>query len=365
MTKRVFILLLLCSSALSLRAQWKITGWDKSSCDNVKLIQIIDLDSATFLFGTLSNNTDEAGIYSVNRKACIMVDGIKYKLLNSVNVPVQDEATPKWVRLDEPGQKVNFVMEFEKFPVKEGFDFIENEKDQDAWNICGIHLEQIEPTALIKTKRFINAYPVVTYGNFTVNGINHIYFIRDGVSIDCHCTRQENIEFFRADHNIFDLNIINESDHGIRFDFEENVYVSGHRKKNDGTVETVTIKKFIPEQYEEFLAWQDYEVAKYDTNPALAILGSRLNSASYSVSNDEWSKAGFAMLSSLDNQIMKNDIQEYLRDHPRENPSAMKTQSIPAGSTYSGYVAAKTKNVDYFILHIKMDDYDFQFMFKH
>jgi len=364
MLKKTLFSVLLCALTMTLQAQWKITGWDKSNCDNVKLVQIIDLDSATFIYGTLTNNTNDVGSFTVGRKTYIQVDGEKYKLLNSVNLPIYDEASPRWVRLDEPGQKVNFVMAFEKFPVKDGFDYIEDPKDEESCRIYGIHLEQVDPTSLIKAKRFLNTYPVVTIGNFTANGTNHIYFIRDGVSIDCHCTRQENIECYRADHNIFDLHIVNESDHGIRFDFEENVYVSGHRKKKDGTEEVITIKKFIPEEYEKFLEWQDYEIAKYSSNPALSSLDSRLNSASYSVSNDEWSKAGFAMLSSLNNQLMKNDIQEYLKDHPRENPSAMKTQSIPAGSTYAGYVAAKTKNVDYFILHVKMDDYDFQFMFE-
>jgi len=345
---------------MNLSAQWKITGWDRADVDHFKLVQIIDLDSSTFVYGTLTNDTDHTIWGTLERKAGIYVDGEKYKLLRSVNLPIKDEAYPLWTRLDENGQKVNFVMEFEKFPIEDGFDFIENEKESTCYNIYGVHVEQIDPSKLIKTDRFLNTYTVVTTGNFAEEGKNHLYFIRDGVSVDCRCSSRAG-DVFSKDDYIFYLNIINESDHGIRFDFDNNVWITGYKTKPDGKTEEKVLKKWAPESYEQYLRSEDYAEAKNATSQGLDALDWKLRSESYNSSNGDWGKIGFKMLSSLTEQVMENNIQEYLKAHPRQHPTAMKSQSIKSGDSYAGYVAAKSKNVDYFILHIKMDDYEFQF----
>jgi len=346
--------------ATDVSAQWRITGCDRTGRDNFQLLQIIDLDSATFIYGTLTNDRD--GVYwaTLNRKTCVYVDDEPYKLLSSVNLPIYDEADARWVRLDEPGQKVNFVMVFEKFPVQDGFDLIENEKDKDAWNMYGVHIEEIQPSKMIKTTRFLNAHTVVTQGVFADKGSNHRYFIRDKVSVDCRATTRSG-DLFACDDIMFTLNIINESDHGIRFDFEDRVWITGTKKKSNGTEETRTLTKYSPDGYEQYLRNEDYTEAKYATSGGLAFLDHKLQSASYRYGNSDWEKAGYKMLSSLTEQVMDNNIQEYLKNHPRQRPSAMKTQSIKSGESYTGYVAGKTKNVDEIILHIKMDDYEFQF----
>jgi len=359
--KRLLLLLLLATASMNISAQWRITGCDRADSKNIELLQIIDLDSATFIYGTLTNPGDDVFFGTLNRKTCIYVDEEPYKLINSVNLPVKDEADSKWVRLDNPGQKVNFVMAFEKFPVQNGFDLIENENDHNAWNIYGIQLEEIQPSEVIKTKRFLGTHMVVTQGNFAESGSNHQYFIRDGVSIDCRASTRSGADLFSCDDILFTLNIINESDHGIRFDFTDKVWITGTKKKGNGTEETRTLTKYTPDSYEEYLRREDYEEAKYATSSGLAAVDRKLISESYKYRSDDWEKVGFKMLSSLTEQVMDNNIQEYLQKHPKQRPSALKSQSIKSGDSYAGYVAGKTKNVDVIVLHVKMDEYEFQF----
>jgi len=361
MIKKTLMMALLLMVSFNIHAQWKITGYDKADRDNIKLLQIINLDGNTYVYGTLTNDKDEVLWGTLNRKTCVYANDEKYKLVSSVNLPIMDEADAKWVRLDEPGQQVNFVMIFEEFPVKDGFDLVENEKNKSAWNIYGIHVEEIQPSEVIKTARFLDAHTVVTQGIFAESGSNHRYFIRDKVSVDCQATTRDGGDLFACDDIMFTLNIINESDHGIRFDFSEKVWITGTKKKSNGTVETKALTKYSPSSYEQYLRDEDYQEAKYATNGGLAFLDSKLKSESYRYGNSDWAKVGFKMLSSLTEQVMDNSIQSYLNNHPKDRPSALKTQSIKSGESYYGFVAGKTKNMDTVTLHVQMDDYVFEF----
>lgn len=259
---------------------------------------------------------------------------------------------------------MNFVLIFEEFPVKDGFDFVENEKDTTAWNMYGIHVEKIQPSEAIKTARFLDACPVVTQGVFSEGGSYHKYYIRDKISIDCRATTRDGADLFSCDDIMFTLNIINESDHGILFDFSDKVWITGTKKKSNGTVQTKDLTKYTPESYDQYLSYEDYQEAKYATSSGLAFLDNKLKSESYKYDNSDWSKAGFKMLSSLTEQVMDNNIQSYLKNHPKNRPSALKTQSIKSGESYYGYVAGKTKNMDTITLHVKMDDYVFEFVWN-
>jgi len=359
--KIFFLLALMLVSSASVYAQWKITGCDKADKDNVKLLQIINLDGNTYVYGTLTNDKDGVYLGAVNRKTCVYADGEKYKLVSSVNLPIMDDADSQWARLDEPGQKLNFVMIFEEFPVKNGFDLVENETDKSEWNIYGIHVSEIQISEAIKTSRFLDAHTVVTQGVFSEEGKNHRYFIRDKVSIDCQATTRGGGDLFASDDIMFTLNIINESDHGIRFDFSDKVWITGTKKKANGTEETKTLEKYSPDSYEQRLRNEEYQEAKYATSGGLAFLDSRMKSESYRYGNSDWTKAGFSMLSSLTEQVMDNSIQSYLKNHPNNRPSPLKSQSINSGESYCGYVAGKTKNMNSITLHVQMDDYVFEF----
>lgn len=358
--RKLILLTLMFMMSTNIQAQWRIVGCDKADRDNIKLLQIINLDGNTYVYGTLTNDKDEVYWGTLNRKTCVYANDEKYKLVSSVNLPIMDEADSQWVRLDEPGQQVNFVMIFEEFPAKDGFDLVENEKDKNGWNMYGIHVEEIQPSEVIKTSRFLDAYTVVTQGAFAEGGSNHRYYIRDKVSIDCRATTRDG-ELFACDDILFTLNIINESDHGIRFDFSDKVWITGTKKKANGTVETKNLTKYSPDSYEQYLRDEDYQEAKYATSGGLAFLDSKLKSESYRYGSSDWEKVGFKMLSSLTEQVMDNNIQSYLNNHPKDRPSALKTQSIKPGESYYGYVAGKTKNMDTVTLHVQMDDYVFEF----
>lgn len=360
MMKKLILLSFVLMLPAALSAQWRITGCDRADRDDIKLLQIIDLDSATFIYGTLTNDSDSVFRGALDRRTCVYVDDEKYKLIGSVNLPIMDEADSKSVRLDEPGQQVNFVMAFEKFPVGDGFDFIVNGKDRDAWNLYGIHIEEIQPSDVIKTSRFLDAHTVVTQGIFAESGANHRYYIRDKVFIECLATTRSGAKLLSKDDILFTLNIVNESDHGIRFDFEDKVWITGIKKKGNGTADIRTLTKYTPDRYEQFFQSEDYNEAKYATSEGLDFIDSKLISASWRTKSD-WEQVGYRMLSSLTEQLMDNNIREYMENHPKQRPIALRTQSIKAGESYSGYVAGKTKNMDVIILHVRMDDYDFQF----
>jgi len=300
----------------------------------------------------------------LRRDAGVFVNGSKYKLLNSVNLPVYDEAEKKYLIVG-PGESQNFIMEFEKFPLQDGFDLLENDKksDDSCVNFYGIHVEKIDTTAIINTDRFLNAYPTTTYGTYSEGGKGYPYYLRDGIFIGVNADNRDDGKLFGPGDLMFNVEIINDSDHGVMIDMN-NIWITGHKKKKDGSVDEFAIPKYSPESYEQFLASQDYEAAKRATSGNLDRAGYLLRRESYNSNNSEWGKLGFSILSSMTEQMISNNVNEYLKNHPKERLSAMKTTSLKSGKSINGFVACSKKKADYYVIHVKFDDYEFTFSFN-
>jgi len=69
--KKLILLALLCVVSTDIFAQWKVTGCDKVDRDNIKLLQIINLDGNTYIYGTLTNDKNEVSWGTLNRKTCV------------------------------------------------------------------------------------------------------------------------------------------------------------------------------------------------------------------------------------------------------------------------------------------------------
>lgn len=353
MKARFIAVLVILLTSIQGYAQWKITGVNKATSKSVELVQIISLDSTTCVYATLTNHSGPEATFYLSRKTFAEVEGVKYKLLSSVNVPIYDEAEPKKTYMEEDGDKVNFVMIFEKFPVKDGFDIIENPKSETAWNFYGICTEGVEPTEILNTQRFLDKYPVITYGKFTEAGNLHIYYIREDVYVECEGV-------WSGKDIIYNMTIINNSDHGVKFDFDHKVWVTGYRKEKNGSETEKPITLYNPDSYDSYLANVDFQNAKYATSSEILMLNDQVTRERWRT-DSEWGKMGLSIANSLLEKEAANNARKYLEEHPRQRPSAMKSQGIKAGESYSGYVASKSKNVDYVILHVVMDDFDFHY----
>ena len=107
-----------------------------------------------------------------------------YKLLNSVNMPINEEGEPKRHVFDRLDQKHNFCLEFEKLPeTVEKFDLIEEENNPKAFNFYGIRIDKKEIRELVDVNDFIKSTPVKEYGANMRDGNLILYYKHKGLSI--------------------------------------------------------------------------------------------------------------------------------------------------------------------------------------
>lgn len=360
MIRKFLFTIALAAVSFLASAQYKVTSIDHEFGPGFELKYIFEGESSTFIYGTFTSQKKTK--FYFNRALAVYQDDMKYKVKNAVHLPVYDEADEIMTVFDEEGQKVNFVVEFERFPAKYPFDIIETDKPNEGGtylNVYGIKTEEMEAERFPDFDKFVDRYPVTFYGRYKDNGANVQYYMRDGVYVSCRSTECEG-DLFEPNYYRFLIEINNDSDHGIAFSFDK-TYVMGHRKVGKKDEDKVMIK-YTPDSFEDYLASEDYYEAQHAVGgTGLKDVGWKLRSESYNRDNSEWANLGLKILGNMANQLAEQNIQEYLAAHPKNRPGVLRSQSLKAGDGISGYFACKKNKNDSYTIHIPMDDYDFAF----
>ena len=89
----------------------------------------------------------------------------RYKLLNSINIPINSEGENRYMIFDSKDQIHYFSLEFEKLPDSTiEFDMVEDENNKDAFNFYGITLNPEVKKDFINIDDYIASTPVKEYG---------------------------------------------------------------------------------------------------------------------------------------------------------------------------------------------------------
>ena len=109
----------------------------------------------------------------------------KYKMLSTVNMPIDSEAEHKMMLFDRAGQRHQFVLEFEKLPEDcYQFDLIENIENPQAINIHNITFNPADSVPYVNIDEFIEGYPLKEYGQYYVNGTVVSYVKYKGIIVN-------------------------------------------------------------------------------------------------------------------------------------------------------------------------------------
>lgn len=354
------IMLLLVSS---LHAQWKITGIDKSQNSSCELIQILESANSTFIFGTITNPSD--GLYpysSISRSTCVYANDEKYKLINSVNLPIYDEATPTYAQISGH-QKMNFIMEFEKFPVTGSFDLIEKESKhtEGTYNFYGIHALNVGIENMAGDS-FIDEYPTVLYGSFTNEGKTEQYYLAQGLTISCTCETEYRDQYGQPDY-VFFLTFDNDSRKDIELHPEKDIRVTGISVKSNGKEEEKAIKLIRKDTYEQYFNGKDYHAARQIVNSSVAGVSDAASQAKNSTIDSD-ARAALGFISLVGTLSIDKQVREYMKEHPSNRPAALEDCTIKAGEKRSGYIGIQTRKMDQYVLHLTLDGYEYNFIWK-
>ena len=352
----------MCLATLVASAQWKVDSVGSSE-PNTKLLQILETEQSTLIYATLVGDFKESHIFNLNRNMYASANGMKYKLVNSVNLPIGDEADMRYVYMNEANNELNFVLEFEKFPVEDGFDIIESTSSEGdfAFNFRDVKVSAIDQDKMLDTGRFLDSASPIIFGKYSEDGRNYSYYIRDGVCVTFNA--QFSPGEFLGTHFITYVQIVNNSDHGVKFDLDK-VSLVASKKKASGKVDTFNWSIFRPDEYDEFLKSREYEEAKEKTSNIVDLLGDQIDRSKYRTNYGSWERLGLEALGALTRQSVENRVGEYMKSHPTTRPMALRTQGIKAGESVHGYIAAKYKKADTVTITIPMDGFDFFLLYN-
>lgn len=173
-----FVGLLFFLISQSTFSQYKLVECDKKP-PTLQIVQIDTTKSSTFIFFTAVNKY-ERGWMNFGDKTYIKdkKSNKVYKLINSINMPINEEGEPKVHTFDRVGQEHNFCLEFEKLPAAiENFDLIEDESNPNAFNFYGVKIDKNRVSELINVEDFIKSTPVKEFGYNMKDG-NVIYYYK-------------------------------------------------------------------------------------------------------------------------------------------------------------------------------------------
>lgn len=331
-------------------AQYKVTSVDKQETDRSVLLQVIETEKSVLVYCTFTTPTDQVDYFCLNRKIKAVKNNASYKIINSVNFPLTDEAEPRWLCTSKKGQKFNYVLEFEKFDPAGGFDIIQDETKHDGgvMNFYGIHLEKIDSKDVIDTERFLDDEHVI-YGEYKNNGETHRYYIREGLMMTFYT-------YWYGKDLIVNFQITNNSDHGVMLDMDK-VRLEATDHKGNPT----EMSRYTPESYDSRMeSDRRWEARVATTDDASRMIESKIYHGTFETEN-EWGRIGFKALESVYKRAENNRINQYLKEHPNTDPKALRSNSIKAGESIVGFIPLKIKKkkVKNFNIIIPMDGYDF------
>ena len=348
--KKLLLFFVCFMASVMANAQYKVTSVDKQETDKSALLQVIETEKSVLVYCTLTVPDDKFHYFSLNRKLKAVKNNVGYKIINAVNFPLYDEAEPRYLFTTKKGQKFNYVMEFEKFDPAGGFDIIQDETKHDngVMNFYGIHLEKIDPKDVIDTDRFLDDDHVI-YGEYTSNGETSRYYIREGLMMTFYT-------YWYGKDLIVNFQITNNSDHGVMLNMDR-----VRLEATDHNGNPTQMSRYTPESYDARIeSDRRWEARVATTSDASRMLESKIYHGTFETEN-EWGRIGFKALESIYKHAENNRINQYLKEHPNNDPKALRSNSIKPGESIVGFIPLKIKKnkVKNFNIIIPMDGYDF------
>ncbi|MCQ2183050.1 MAG: hypothetical protein MJY89_06575 [Bacteroidales bacterium] len=356
--KKLLLLAIAGLFAVNAGAQWTVSSIDNSEDSSIEFKGVLEISDAVLVYGTYTASVDYDRV-SFDPGTAVYAGGQVYPLKNAINIPLNNGGKPCSAAFNKMGEKVNFVMEFEKFPLTEKFDIVENAKNhKGASNYYGISLVPAGVEFFENTEAFLEEYPVTLMGYYYEGNVTYAYRIRNNVCLTCRCSIREG-DLFEPLDRVYTLDVINKGDHPVYLD-REKVWATGHRRKNDGSVTTQSLKHYNLGDYGEYETEMDGATAIYYV-AGVKDLSYQLRMAKLGEGKD----LDLNVLKVLEKMSDNTNVVAYLSDFPTKHLSALTSGEISPGESFGGFIATQEKDgLGYYILHANVDGYVYTFTWK-
>jgi hypothetical protein len=376
--KSIFIsfFLLVFSSINGQFSNWSIKGKD---CSEVEILQIDFREYSTLVHMRYKNVSAVGNLIYIDENFHIRDNktGTTYKLLNSFNLPIS--SVNKYAFIKNPGEYINFTLEFEKLPDEVfDIDLIEN-KDKSSFNFYGIEMnKEITEDSMMNVSSFIGETPVKEMSYYYKDGSVVQFYQEDGIRIAMLITYDYNYgRYYQA--NLIIQNISGREINFIpdlisaKLDTElgylgkvlsHSEYMRKVRKKQNWQAFAVSFGESLNASkagYSTSAGQMKSEISRYGFN------GTRYKSAygsSYSSLTYNSTDAYFAQQNAGKN-IESFQAQQYEVKHTLSE-EYIKLNTIMNESQYLGYFNIEFKEADRILITIPFGkkSYDFVYNFK-
>lgn len=336
-------------------------------------------DSSTLIFVSY---TSQKGVRycTINDRAYIQIknNNKKYRLMHSINLPINSEAEKNYMLFDSVGQKHNFVLEFEKIPISQVFDIIERENDSNSLNFYGVSVDTLKRDGFKDVNKFILQTPLKETGSYVKDG-KTVYYINSNnviVSMSAKVISQYGKYF-----NI-DVDVKNFSGKSILFTLSH-VKAEGYFYVGDIVYDTYPLKVLTSAEYDKRVssrqtlnnvlmavgeglsaasAGYSRSTTLYTTNTVRGLYGNAYTSTGYANTVTYNSAAAYAAQQNA-SAICYNyaNGQSFIRQ--QLNDGYVKDNTIQNQTEYSGYFNIKYKQSDHWEIVFTIDDVQYPFLF--
>ena len=355
------VLGIFCAPVVHSEECYRISSVDTQNT-NVSLRYLSQTDSTSLVY-CIFNLPEEASdevLFNVSRKLYVTDGEINYGLIAAHNVPVEDESVLEYCILEGKDRKLNFILEFEKFPADEKFDIVDDSSRDNGLNFQGICVDMSSPKT-VDAGRFMKSTALPRCGQYYDDGKCYSYYERDGVFVSCRSS-------YGDDNLMLYLSLVNNSDHGILFN-TKNMTVTGHKLKKKDSVE-VNLPILSKNDYVSLVANTDvYEAEMQNGSQGLSEVGSAISFASIGLPFRSLEYSGLQALGGFVRDVNRNSIKPYLAELDRtrgeRTKNYLQSQSIKPGESHSGFLRVeRPKNVNDWLVSLHMDDYNFEFYYR-
>lgn len=199
-----------------LQAQQRVFSIDRTEGDYTLNSVVLNGESALFLctYTVPAANADFPVLKAIGRRTSIVTEDESFKLVESVHLPVWDEAESRYAYLTAPGQQLCFTLEFPEIPLDEPFDLIEGKDRENDFVIKNI---VVDTTAVVSVDvpAFLARTPYLEYGSSMENGMPVMSYNDDDVSI--RFIAEEVVDGISSDYQSLSIEITNHTGAPLHF----------------------------------------------------------------------------------------------------------------------------------------------------
>lgn len=320
-----------------------------------------------------------------------------YKLLNSINIPINSEGENRYMIFDSKDQVHYFSLEFEKLPeLTFEFDLVEDENNKDAFNFYDIRLNPEVKKEFINIDDYIESTPVKEYGIYMKDGQSIYYFKHQGLLISLYLTLNSNYGKYYTPY----IDIQNFTGRSLLFNPSSITAKSYNRKKEVfQDLEVLSYEQYM-KKVKNKQAWSAalYGIAQGVAASGAGYSSSTTNFSGNSYTNSYATASGFigntygymnATASSYSTiygrshtqsyngaaayaaqQNASNNTNTYLQQQyqikAQINEGYAKTNTLQNQTQYAGYFNIKYKKCDNMVINIPINNtvYTFQLSWK-